>query len=123
MISRFLENPASFGGRLIIPNPGWATRLMIMITITAGTIFIMWLGEQITENGIGNGISLIITAGIISRMPSAVYEVYELVRTGTIRPFAVAGMALLAALVVAGVVLVTGGAAPHPHTAPQADTR
>ena len=109
MISRFLENPASFGGRLIIPNPGWATRLMIMITITAGTIFIMWLGEQITENGIGNGISLIITAGIISRMPSAVYEVYELVRTGTIRPFAVAGMALLAALVVAGVVLVTEG--------------
>lgn len=109
MISRFLENPASFGGRLIIPHPGWATRLMIMITITAGTIFIMWLGEQITENGIGNGISLIITAGIISRMPNAAYEVYELMRTGTIRPFAVVMMAVLAALVVAAVVLVTEG--------------
>jgi preprotein translocase subunit SecY len=109
MISRFLENPASFGGRVIIPHPGWATRLMIMITITTGTVFIMWLGEQITENGIGNGISLIITAGIISRLPNAIFEVYELARTGNIRPYAVVGMAVLAALVVAAVVLVTEG--------------
>jgi len=109
MISRFLENPASFGGRIIIPHPGWATRLMIMITITTGTIFIMWLGEQITENGIGNGISLIITAGIISRIPSAGYQVYELVTTNMLRPYAVVGMAVLMAIVVAAVVLVTEG--------------
>ncbi|MEI6633566.1 MAG: preprotein translocase subunit SecY [Chlamydiota bacterium] len=109
MISRYLETMKSPTGTGVIPHPGWATRLMIIITITAGTIFIMWLGEQITENGIGNGISLIITAGIISRMPNAAYEVYELVRTGTIRPFAVVGMAALAAFVVAAVVLVTEG--------------
>jgi len=109
MISRFLENPASFGGRVIIPHPGWMTRLMIMITITAGTIFIMWLGEQITENGIGNGISLIITAGILSRIPSAGYQVYELVKTNTLRPYAVVGMGILMVLVVAAVVLVTEG--------------
>lgn len=109
MISRFLENPASFGGRVIIPHPGWGTRLMIMLTITAGTIFIMWLGEQITENGIGNGISLIITAGIISRVPSAGYQVYELVKTNTLRPYALVGMAALMAIVIAAVVLVTEG--------------
>ncbi|MDD5557569.1 MAG: preprotein translocase subunit SecY [bacterium] len=109
MITRFLENPANFQGRVIIPNPGWGTRLLVMITITAGTVFIMWLGEQITENGIGNGISLIITAGIISRLPSAGYEVYERVRMGDMRPYAVAGMAILMALVIAAVVLVTEG--------------
>jgi preprotein translocase subunit SecY len=109
MISRVLESPANFQGRVIIPHPGWATRLMIMITITTGTVFIMWLGEQITENGIGNGISLIITAGIISRMPSAGYEVYERVKLGDLRPYAVVGMAILMALVVAAVVLVTEG--------------
>jgi preprotein translocase subunit SecY len=109
MISRFLENPANFGGRIIIPNPGWGTRLMIMITITTGTVFIMWLGEQITEKGIGNGISLIITAGIISRMPRAGYELFELVRMGNIRPYAVVGMGVLMLLVIAGVVMVTEG--------------
>ena len=109
MIARFLENPASFGGRVIIPHPGWATRLMIMITITTGTVFIMWLGEQITENGIGNGISLIITAGIISRMPSAGYELYELVRLGSIRPYALVGMGFIIAFVIAAVVMITEG--------------
>ena len=109
MISRFLENPASFGGRVIIPHPGWGTRLMIMITITTGTVFIMWLGEQITENGIGNGISLIITAGIISRMPRAGYELYELVRMGSIRPYALVAMGALIVLVTAAVVMVTEG--------------
>lgn len=109
MITRILEDPRNFQGRIIIPSPGWTTRLMIMITITAGTVFIMWLGEQITENGIGNGISLIITAGIISRLPSAGYEVYELLRTGNLRPYAVGGMAVLMALVVAAVVMVTEG--------------
>ena len=109
MITRYLETLSASGGQHVVPNAGWATRLMIIISITAGTIFIMWLGEQITENGIGNGISLIITAGIISRLPNAVFEVYELARTGTIRLPAVVGMAVIAALVVAAVVLVTEG--------------
>lgn len=55
-------------------NPGWAFRLMTVLTLTAGTSFIMWLGEQITERGISNGISLIIFAGIIARMPSAIIK-------------------------------------------------
>lgn len=109
MISRVLENPANFGGTVIIPYPGWGTRLMIMLTITTGTVFIMWLGEQITENGIGNGISLIITAGIISRMPSAGYELFELVRMGSIRPYALVAMGALMVLVIAAVVMVTEG--------------
>jgi preprotein translocase subunit SecY len=60
------------GGASIVPAPGWSFRLMTMLTLTAGTTFIMWLGEQITERGIGNGISLIIFSGIVARMPSAI---------------------------------------------------
>ncbi|VFQ43438.1 preprotein translocase subunit SecY [Desulfoluna butyratoxydans] len=60
-------------------SPGWGFRIMTVITLTAGTAFIMWLGEQITERGIGNGISLIIFAGIIARMPAAVANVFNLI--------------------------------------------
>ncbi|OEU52578.1 MAG: preprotein translocase subunit SecY [Desulfobacterales bacterium C00003060] len=61
----------------VIANPGWSFRLMTVLTLTAGTAFIMWLGEQITERGIGNGISLIIFAGIVARMPSAIYNTFR----------------------------------------------
>jgi len=75
MISLGLQNPASIFGRMAqgmeVAAPGLGFRLMTMLTLTAGTIFIMWLGEQITERGIGNGMSLIITASIISRAPNA----------------------------------------------------
>ncbi|MFC1577089.1 preprotein translocase subunit SecY [Candidatus Omnitrophota bacterium] len=77
-IALWLENPARFQGLQIVQNPGWAFRLMTVITLTSGTAFIMWLGEQIQEYGIGNGISLIITAGIVSRMPTAVYQLVSL---------------------------------------------
>lgn len=76
-ISLWLERPENFGGKIIVANPGWSFRLITMITLAAGTTFIMWLGEQITERGIGNGISLIITAGIISRLPFAVNFTYS----------------------------------------------
>lgn len=76
-ISLWLERPENFGGRVIVANPGWSFRLLTMITLSAGTTFIMWLGEQITERGVGNGISLIITAGIVSRLPSAVGFTYS----------------------------------------------
>ena len=78
-ISMWLENPAAFQGQIIVPHPGWAFRLMTMMTLTTGTAFIMWLGEQIDEYGIGNGISLIITANIISRLPVALYQTYTMV--------------------------------------------
>ncbi|NOX20945.1 MAG: preprotein translocase subunit SecY [Nitrospirae bacterium] len=67
-----------------IQNPGWSFRLMTMITLTAGTAFIMWLGEQITERGIGNGISLIIFAGIVARLPNAIISTIRLIKAGEI---------------------------------------
>lgn len=82
MISLGLQNPASVFGRLAqgaqVAAPGLGFRLMTMLTLTAGTIFIMWLGEQITDRGIGNGMSLIITASIISRAPNALTSAWLL---------------------------------------------
>ncbi len=81
-------------------SPGWPFRLMTVITLTAGTAFLMWLGEQITERGVGNGISLIIFAGIVARLPSAVVQTFNLYQIGEL------ALALLVALIVvmAGVV-------------------
>jgi preprotein translocase subunit SecY len=81
-ISVGLERMTGPGGELVVMDPGWPFRLMTMITLTAGTAFIMWLGEQITERGIGNGISLIIFAGIVARMPTAISHTARLMRTG-----------------------------------------
>lgn len=78
-------------------NPGWSFRLMTMLTLTSGTAFIMWLGEQITERGIGNGISLIIFAGIVSRFPSAIMSTFRLVRANELSIFFV--LFLVAAMV------------------------
>jgi preprotein translocase subunit SecY len=69
-------------GGAFIQNPGWSFRLLTMITLTSGTAFIMWLGEQITERGIGNGISLIIFAGIVARFPNAVISMIRLIQAG-----------------------------------------
>lgn len=77
-ISLWLENPNAFQGTVIVPNPGWGFRLMTMLTLTTGTAFIMWLGEQIDEFGIGNGMSIIITAGIIESIPTALWQTWLL---------------------------------------------
>lgn len=66
----------------VVQFPGWGFRIMTVLTLTAGTAFIMWLGEQITERGIGNGISLIIFAGIVARMPDAIIKTSRLVTSG-----------------------------------------
>jgi preprotein translocase subunit SecY len=79
LISVALEN-GQFGEGAVIET-GWGFRLMCMVTLTSGTAFIMWLGEQITERGIGNGISLIIFAGIIISIPSALGQLFQLIRT------------------------------------------
>ena len=76
-VTYFLESINTPVG-LAVPEPGWAFRLATVITITAGTVFIMWLGEQITEHGIGNGISLIIFIGIIAELPYAIKSEYDL---------------------------------------------
>lgn len=77
-IALWLENPAAFKGMVIVPNPGWGFRLMCMLTMTTGTAFIMWLGEQIDAYGIGNGMSIIITAGIIDSLPEALRQTWVL---------------------------------------------
>lgn len=81
-ISMGLEQIQAPGGSSVVFHPGWGFRLMTMITLTSGTAFIMWLGEQITERGVGNGISLIIFAGIVASIPSAVTVTTEFVREG-----------------------------------------
>ena len=81
-----LEN-MEIGGAVVVPVAGWGFRLMTMLTLTAGTTFIMWLGEQITERGIGNGISLIIFAGIVSGIPSAIGSTWTQLRLGEMSPF------------------------------------
>lgn len=77
-IALWLENPRAFQGAVIVPNPGWGFRLMTILTLTTGTAFIMWLGEQIDQYGIGNGMSILITAGIIERVPTALMQTYIL---------------------------------------------
>jgi len=88
-ISVGLESMSAPDGSPIVLLPGWAFRLMTVITLTAGTAFIMWLGEQITERGIGNGISLIIFAGIVCRLPAASVNTVRLLSTGEMGIFAV----------------------------------
>jgi len=75
------------GLKAAIINPSIGSTLLIALTLTAGTTFLMWLGEQITEKGIGNGISLIIFAGIVSRIPDGVYVIYQYLTAGTINLF------------------------------------
>jgi preprotein translocase subunit SecY len=77
-IALWLENPNAFNGMVIVPNPGWGFRLMTILTLTTGTAFIMWLGEQIDQYGIGNGMSILITAGIIESIPTALWQTWVL---------------------------------------------
>jgi preprotein translocase subunit SecY len=97
-----LESMTSGAGNMsVVLHPGWAFRLMTVLTLTSGTAFIMWLGEMITERGIGNGISLIIFAGIVARMPSALIKSVELIKTGEIMP-------VLMVLILVAMVVVVG---------------
>ncbi len=82
-----LESMTGPGGEMIVLAPGLQFKLMTMLTLTSGTAFIMWLGEQMTERGIGNGISLIIFAGIVARGPSAIVNSIQLVQAGEIAIF------------------------------------
>src|SRR6266481_7638445 len=92
MISFGLEGTRGPGGAAIVLNPGWGFRAMTVITLTSGTAFIMWLGEQITERGIGNGISLIIFAGIVANFPSAAITTYQFFKEGEMSLFVILGL-------------------------------
>ncbi|MBI2466393.1 MAG: preprotein translocase subunit SecY [Candidatus Rokubacteria bacterium] len=104
-----LESMNDPAGVTMVPNPGWGFRLLTMMTLTAGTALIMWLGEQISEKGIGNGISLIIFAGIVVRIPSALVATYTLLSTGEMKPLVVLGIALLMVAVTGAVVMMQEG--------------
>ncbi len=104
-----LESMQSPGGAMVVPNPGWGFRIMTMITLTAGTAFIMWLGEQITERGIGNGISLIIFAGIVARMPSAISSTFQMVRLGEMSIFMMVIIVVMMVAVIAFICFVEQG--------------
>jgi preprotein translocase subunit SecY len=99
-----LENMTGAAGEMIVLNPGWSFRIMTVITLTAGTAFIMWLGEQITERGIGNGISLIIFSGIVARLPNAIAGTYELFRVGQLNVFTILFLIILMVAVIAVII-------------------
>lgn len=101
-------NSTSTGQSAMI-NPGFWSVLVCTITLTAGTAFLMWIGEQITENGIGNGISLIIFAGIVSRLPSAAVTLWSYVSGGTVAWPALILFLIIAVLMIAGVIAVQEG--------------
>ena len=104
-----LENMAGPTGLSVVIAPGWGFRLMSVITLTAGTAFIMWLGEQITERGIGNGISLIIFAGIVCRGPAGLYNTVRLVSTGEMTIFFIVILLVVMVGVVGFIVFVESG--------------
>jgi len=105
-IASGLQTMVGPAGEPVVPNPGIGFILMTVITLTAGTAFIMWLGEQITERGIGNGISLIIFAGIVAGTPSAIVNSMRLVETGAMTVTTVIFILVLMLAVVAAIVFM-----------------
>jgi preprotein translocase subunit SecY len=104
-ISMFLQS----GVEGAVPNPGFLFVFTSVLTMVTGVMFIMWLGEQITEHGIGNGISLIIFAGIIARYPQGFYRMFEMVQVGAMEIFMAVAVIVVMIGVTASVVLVTEG--------------
>jgi len=100
-IAVYLERMTLTNDFAIVENPGWPFRLMTVLTLTTGTAFIMWLGEQITERGIGNGMSLIIFAGIVVGFPKGLIDTFDMIQRGELSLFA-------ALILTAAMVVVTG---------------
>jgi len=108
-IGVFLQALKSPGGAPIVPNPGIGFQALTMLTLTTGTVFIMWLGEQISERGIGNGISLIIFAGIVVDIPRGLQGVVTGLRTGNMDPLRLIFLLALMIAVIAVIVFVERG--------------
>jgi preprotein translocase subunit SecY len=109
-IAVFLERGTEVAGGLpLVYDPGWGFRLMTVLTLTTGTTLIMWLGEQITERGVGNGMSLIIFAGIVVGFPSAVLTTIDQLQTGQLGPIRMLILMLLMIAVVAAIIFVERG--------------
>jgi preprotein translocase subunit SecY len=107
-IAFYLES-LNIGGAAVVPMPGFFFRILTMVTMVSGTIFVMWLGEQITERGIGNGISLVIMIGIVARYPADMLDTFRALRLGTISPLRLVILLVIMVLVTASVILITQG--------------
>src|ERR1041385_6611345 len=108
-IAIFLERNTSPSGFHLVMNAGWGFRFMTVLTLCTGTTFIMWLGEQITERGIGNGMSLIIFAGIIVGFPRGARTPLDQVRPGQISPLRIVFLVILMVVVIAAIIFVERG--------------
>jgi preprotein translocase subunit SecY len=108
-ISIGLEQIQTPNGGQVVSHGGWDFRLMTMLTLTAGTSFIMWIGEQISERGVGNGISLIIFAGIVASLPSAMVTTFSYVRQGELGPLQLIVLAIIMALTIAAIIFIERG--------------
>lgn len=106
-IAIFLERQTNVAGGLpLVYDPGWGFRLMTVLTLTTGSVFVMWLGEQMTERGVGNGMSLIIYSGIVVGLPRAVMTTLDQLKTGEIGLLRLALLLLVMVVVVAAIVYV-----------------
>lgn len=106
-IAIFLSNVVAPSGARVVPNPGPAFMFQTIVALVAGTLFLMWLGEQITDNGIGNGISVIIFAGSLESIPYEFSNTFQLLKTGSISPLSFVLLLVIIVLTIAGVVMVT----------------
>jgi preprotein translocase subunit SecY len=105
-LERSTEAP---GGLPLVYDPGWGFRLMCVLTLTTGTMFVMWLGEQITERGVGNGMSLLIFAGIVVGLPDALLATLDQLQTGQIGPIRIIFLLVMAVIVIGAIVFVERG--------------
>ncbi len=96
-------------GGEFVQNPGWSFRLITMITLTTGTVFLMWLGEQITERGIGNGISLIIFSGIVAGLPVAITRTIALIKAGEVSIIFILILLVVMIAIVGGIIYIERG--------------
>ena len=109
-IAFFLERQTEIAGGLpLVYDTGWGFRLMTVLTLTTGSAFVMWLGEQITERGIGNGMSLIIFAGIVVGLPTGVLATFDQLRTGQMGPIRLIVLLVLMVAVIAAIIFVERG--------------
>ena len=105
-IASGLQSATASNGMPVVINPGMFFMFTTVVTLVGGTMFLVWLGEQVTERGIGQGVSILIFAGIVARLPGALVNMLELGRTGALSPFIIVGLLIGALLVIAGIVYV-----------------
>jgi preprotein translocase subunit SecY len=108
-IAVWLERVTTPGGGALVPQPGWGFRMMTVLTLTTGTALVMWLGEQISERGVGNGISLIIFAGIVVGLPGAILGTVQSIQNGSLNVIAVLVLLVVMVLVTGFIVFMERG--------------